>query len=379
MSEFWEKTIQTYGTFIDYPQLTEKYLKRPPFKYLFQIFISLNTKTNFADGLFKNDELDPEFYDSPEKKMAFLKQLLKVVYKDLSKACPLKPQSVIKGVDCDKTNEFLQDMFVIATAKTGKPTVKETQNGSPESFPKSGSGTHGNSETSKDKTDIRNKESSSTGNSRPKVSKIVTQDTRELDVLETPPETLNPGKENIRDKSREQNVGKLTSQIREEQKKEERLLSKEGTDKKSSAENNIKMGTLGSGSQSQNKNAISAFNNSDKLNIDGKGPNFDNIKETIQKITQNAHPLGKLIEFVEDDLDGMSREHKKWQQLYAECAIKLEKLEQEQDEELQTYSDKLVELNEQIFEQENKIMSIRSRILKNSQKMDGMLAKIVHN
>jgi len=379
MSEFWEKTIQIYNSFIDYPQLTEKYLKRPPFKYIFQIFISLNSKTNFAEGLFKNDELDPEFYDSPEKKMNFLKLLLKVVYKDLNKSCPLKPQSVIKGVDCDKTNEFLQDMFQVATAKTGKPTVKETQKGSPESLPKGGSGTHGNSGTSKDKADISNKERTSTSTSRPKPNKLATQDTRELDVLETPPETLNPGKENIRDKMREQNVGKLTSQIREEQKKEERLLSKEGTDKKSSAENNIKMGTLGSGSQAKNKHVISTFNNSDKLNADGKGPNFEGIKELIQKITQNAHPLGKLVEFVEDDLDGMSREHKKWQQLYGECAGKLEKLEQDQDDDLQTYSDKFAELNEQIFEQESKIMSIRSRILKNSQKMHGMLAKIVNN
>ncbi len=379
MSEFWEKTIQIYNSFIDYPQLTEKYLKRPPFKYIFQIFISLNSKTNFAEGLFKNDELDPEFYDSPEKKMNFLKLLLKVVYKDLNKSCPLKPQSVIKGVDCDKTNEFLQDMFQVATAKTGKPTVKETQKGSPESLPKGGSGTHDNSGTSKDKADISNKERTSTSTSRPKPNKLATQDTRELDVLETPPETLNPGKENIRDKMREQNVGKLTTQIREEQKKEERLLSKEGTDKKSSAENNIKMGTLGSGSQAKNKHVISTFNNSDKLNADGKGPNFEGIKELIQKITQNAHPLGKLVEFVEDDLDGMSREHKKWQQLYAECAGKLEKLEQDQDDDLQTYSDKFAELNEQIFEQESKIMSIRSRILKNSQKMHGMLAKIVNN
>lgn len=35
MTEYWAKTIEVYHNFITFPEITEKYLKRPPFKYLF--------------------------------------------------------------------------------------------------------------------------------------------------------------------------------------------------------------------------------------------------------------------------------------------------------------------------------------------------------
>ena len=379
MVDYWEKTMQVYGSFIEYPQLTEKYLKRPPFKYLFQIFISLNQKTNFAEGLLKDSELDAEFYDSPAKKMTFLKQVLKVVYKGLNKPCPLKPESVIKGVDCDKTNEFLQDMFQVASAVKGTgPNInmKDGSQNSPENNSKQPSI---NSNTSKDKNTGKPKEAQMPANSRSKEPRLKSQDTREMEVLETP-ETLKMGKENFQEKKQEPKMGKLTNQIKEEQKKDERVLAKDDQEKKGSTENNIKMGSLSSVGSNAQKNPITSFNmTTDKDGKENKGLNLENIKEVIQKITQNTYPMGKLIEFIEDDLDGMNKEYKKWQKLYFESTEKLEKIEGEQDEELQAYNDKLGELNEQIFEQESKIMSIRSRILKNSQKIDGMLAKIVHN
>ena len=62
MSEYWDKTIELYSGFIEYPQVIPKYLKRPPFKYIFSIFEETNKKTNFADGLLTTEELDKDFY-----------------------------------------------------------------------------------------------------------------------------------------------------------------------------------------------------------------------------------------------------------------------------------------------------------------------------
>ena len=66
MAEYWEKTIELYTGFIEYPQMTPKYLKRPPFKYIFSIFEETHKKTNFADTLFTEEELLKDFYQSPE-------------------------------------------------------------------------------------------------------------------------------------------------------------------------------------------------------------------------------------------------------------------------------------------------------------------------
>lgn len=381
MGDYWEKTIQLYENFIEYPQMTEKYLKRPPFKYLFQIFLSLNNKTKFASGLLKENELDPDYYDSPEKKMAFLKQVLKFVYKGLNKACPLKPQSVIKGVDCDKTNEFLQDMYALAAS--GKTVTKADSKadgdpGSP-SLPTKGTALHNQKSNISNDKENGSLPKESSNKAKEKLPKLATQVTKEIESFDT--NTTNKvGKENHREASKDSKIGKVSKNVKDTQSKEDKLLAKE-KEGKSSAENSIKMGSLTSTTpQNRAKNPINNLSLGIETNPqDAKGLQLDGVKELIQKITQNVNPLGKLVEFIEDDLDGMNKEYKKWQKLYFESSSALEKIEAEQDEELQTYHDKLIEINDQLFDMETKISSIRSRILKNNAKTESMLSKIISN
>lgn len=91
MGEYWDKTIELYSSFISYPQMMPKYLKRPPFKYIFSIFAETNKKTSFADGLFSPEELSKDYYQSPDQKMNFLKKLFQYIYSVLNKPIPLKP------------------------------------------------------------------------------------------------------------------------------------------------------------------------------------------------------------------------------------------------------------------------------------------------
>lgn len=114
MSKFWEKTITAYSNLISYPNLEEKYLKRPPFRYLLQIFISLDKKTQFAHKLFTPPELNSKHYSNAERKMEFLKKLMRLVMKVGGKDLIVRPQSIIKGVDCQKTNAFLVEMARVA-------------------------------------------------------------------------------------------------------------------------------------------------------------------------------------------------------------------------------------------------------------------------
>ncbi len=39
MADYWTETIKAYEGLITYPKLEDKYLKRPPFKYIFSIFV----------------------------------------------------------------------------------------------------------------------------------------------------------------------------------------------------------------------------------------------------------------------------------------------------------------------------------------------------
>ena len=110
MEPFWIKTIEELSKLITYPTLNEKYLKRPPFKYILQIFISLDKKTNFTKNAFSEKELDKETYKKPEPKIKFLKKLMAIVSKLGGKGQLADPKNIVKGKKCDETNEFLREL-----------------------------------------------------------------------------------------------------------------------------------------------------------------------------------------------------------------------------------------------------------------------------
>lgn len=46
--------------------------------------------------------------------MTFLKKLFKFMYSELNKAVPVQPKSIIKGIESDKVNKFLCDIYDLA-------------------------------------------------------------------------------------------------------------------------------------------------------------------------------------------------------------------------------------------------------------------------
>ena len=369
MTEYWEKTIQTYNNYIEYPQLTEKYLKRPPFKYIFQIFLTLNSKTCFSKNVFSEPELNPDYYESPEKKMAFLKQIIKIVYDENQKICPLKPQSVIKGTECDKTNEFLQDMYHSAVSFDTKKT-------SIQSNPEKPNRTSLNPPQAQEQSKtVPNPSIPNSGKKKSTIEKTsTTPEQRVLPVIlkeDFNTKTTN-GKENLGDKIKSDISGKMAQQILENAIKEEKIVNKTRVNSGGTSQTGIKMGKLNSLGNQPGKTAQNEF-----IQNESKEVNYEEIKSVLQKLTQNINPMGKLVEFVEDDLEAMNKECKKWVRAFSETEEKLQKIEDEQNEELQNCHLSLNEINEQIFDFENRILSVRSRIQKNNGKIDAMLSKVV--
>ena len=105
--------------------------------------------------------------------------------------------------------------------------------------------------------------------------------------------------------------------------------------------------------------------------------NSEEIKKIIQKITQNSNPLGKLVEFIDDDLDKMNKEAKKWKKKYLEINNKLEIIENKHDQELKSYHEKILHIEEQIFDQSNKVLNAKSKVLKNQKKIDSLLNNLI--
>ena len=352
MDEAVQKTIDVYRGFITFPEITEKYLKRPPFKYLFQIFLSVNKKTGFAGGLLNPEEQDPEYYNTPERKMSFLKKLISHVYDKLGKQPPLRPLSVIKGEECEKTNEFLRDMFTASTSATSKQSLKEpVAVEKPVSEP-----TASKVPTDKAiKTQVEQRKVKENNDAR---GTSQSKNTEQVPTIRPQPPSDLPQNQNSTENSLSSKP--LGQEILKNIEKDDRIIAKEDEMK------SIKMARI----------APKAGDEHDSANLDLP---VEEIRALIQKITQNSNPLGKLIDYAEDDLGNMSKEYKNWMRILHEATTKLEKLESEQDDELQSYTDKIQQLDEQILDFQEKIAGLNGKVFKTEQRISQLLQKFIES
>lgn len=52
---------------------------------------------------------------------------------------------------------------------------------------------------------------------------------------------------------------------------------------------------------------------------------IENLKDLIQKLVRSLNPLGKLMDYVQEDIDSMQREYGKWNEIYKQAAIDLKR------------------------------------------------------
>ena len=43
---------------------------------------------------------------------------------------------------------------------------------------------------------------------------------------------------------------------------------------------------------------------------------MDELRESIQTLTRSIHPLGKLMDFLQEDIDSMQMESARWRNIY---------------------------------------------------------------
>ncbi|KAH0956756.1 hypothetical protein HN011_008890 [Eciton burchellii] len=179
-----KKTQDLLGKYFKKPPLTEKLLRKPPFRFLHDIITALIKETGFLKGLFTEEELNSDNIKDKEAKLAFLTKLIDVVKLISGANLMVKASKIISGQEPMKTNELLQaigkaiDKKVSSTeviehykknlekkTKTGsksKSVIKDTETTLKKSVPRQASQTRKSSE--KDKVSVeRKKRSSSTG------------------------------------------------------------------------------------------------------------------------------------------------------------------------------------------------------------------------
>lgn len=117
----------------------------------------------------------------------------------------------------------------------------------------------------------------------------------------------------------------------------------------------------------QSSNPSGGFNEND----------IEFMKKAIQVLCQSTNPLGKSIDYVTDDVESMSKEFEYWRKEAISCTQALDEQRKITEELIHPLQDTLAELEERIKEQQGKVTSIRSQILRNDITISNLLYSVI--
>nr|XP_043874991.1 TRAF3-interacting protein 1 isoform X3 [Solea senegalensis] len=103
---------------------------------------------------------------------------------------------------------------------------------------------------------------------------------------------------------------------------------------------------------------------------------IERVRSSIQTVCRNSLPLGKIMDYFQEDRDAMQAEWYTWQQENKELAQALLEEQRATDLALDPLKAELAELEQQIKDQQDKICAVRFNILKNEEKIQKMVTGI---
>ncbi|XP_037951567.1 TRAF3-interacting protein 1 [Teleopsis dalmanni] len=126
-------TQDTLGKYVKKPPLSEKLLKKPPFRFLFDIFTVVIRDTGCFEGLYTAEELTFENIKDRDDKMKFLQKMIDVVKLTTNDSLTVRTSKIVAGHEPEKTNELLQLMGqVIENKLDWKNAMNKLSSGTPD-------------------------------------------------------------------------------------------------------------------------------------------------------------------------------------------------------------------------------------------------------
>ena len=114
--DFWSATQQQLQPLIEHPTLTDKLLKKPPFRFIHDIVFNLQKQHHCFGEAFTAADLDHTTIDGKEAKLAFLEKLISIVSTSLARPIDVNPKKIAAGGEPEKTNHLLREMAALANA-----------------------------------------------------------------------------------------------------------------------------------------------------------------------------------------------------------------------------------------------------------------------
>ena len=443
MEDFWQETAAMFSSLISKPKMTEKLLKKPPFRFIHDTIMATMGATGYPQGLYTEQELDSKTVSDKESKIVFLQKTIDHVSQTIGETVDCKPNKIVAGQEAEKTNSFLQALFRAATGQFEQKQPKEERKDDRKEEKKK---RKKEEEKAKEqqrleqqrleeekrrqeeakKTEEKEKKRKVREEAKKTEEKPKREEKKKPKEDKKPKEEPKPQEEKTKKLERPTTAGRRPPKIKQAQVEEtkqaapagvilegnqdddeDELIAQTSTAaKKGVAAQQVKQeehGKLvrdilqddqgpkhvpmehepddtGLGAPEGKKIKLSRVRGNKETSK--KAPPVDigdieTLKTNIQGLCQSANPLGKSLEFVNDDVENMKREHNKWQSQFEQGLTQMEDQKRLTEEHLQPYYDKLAEIEEQIKEKQLKINHTKAKILKNESTIKGLLQGVV--
>ncbi|XP_051762175.1 TRAF3-interacting protein 1 isoform X2 [Ctenopharyngodon idella] len=103
---------------------------------------------------------------------------------------------------------------------------------------------------------------------------------------------------------------------------------------------------------------------------------IERLRSSIQTVCRSALPLGKIMDYIQEDMDSMQNELQTWRKENKENAQALLQEQRITDSIVEPLKSELTELEQLIKDQQDKICAVKSNILKNEEKIQKMVSSI---
>ena len=320
MADYWSETGKMFGSLIEKPKMTEKLLKKPPPKYIYDIILNTMSKTGFPKGLFTPEEEDHKYFEADaHHKLDILQKAIDITKIVMNENFDIKCTNILKGEQPEKTNYFLQLFYKAAT------------NG-------------------KDNSAL--------------IQKYLEKKNKKEDKKK--PEPSMPANFGNDSKPKGDKPGKMFSSLIQKPKMTEKLLKKQ----------------IGGGIGMKLDKRIFIHEDLTESRSEIKKPRVDNvdleaIKEYVQQITKNCNPLGKLVDLLGDDIESMNKELANWIKDNKVYKDRYDDEMKKSDETLLPLQNELLELEDSIRDEQTQIKAIKSRLIKNEKIIQNLITNVI--
>ena len=106
---------------------------------------------------------------------------------------------------------------------------------------------------------------------------------------------------------------------------------------------------------------------------------MNQLRTTIQMLCQSSNPLGRCLEYVQEDLEAMGKELEQWRAVRRRRAAELAEEEAQTETSLVSLNAELQSLDAQLAEKVSQIRFFKASIIRNDAKVERLLSMVVRS